>query len=483
MNKLFIIKILGILVLIEGVFMLPSAMHSAFINDGALNSFLIALAVVFVVGISAYFLINTKASVTPKDGLAIVTCGWIIVSLLGALPLYLSDSVPTYIDGFFEIVSGFTTTGASVISDISAVPKSVVLWRSTTHWIGGMGILVLTLSLLPKIGVGGFQIFKAESPGPIAGKIDPKMSQTAKRLYSIYIVITLILFVLLMLGGMNAFDSIIHTFGVVGTGGFSSKVESVGYFKGDYIPLVMSAFMMICGTNFTLHYYLYKKKLSLVFKDEELKTFYTIIIFAILIISLNLFLNGFGSLKEVLIKAIFQVTSIASTSGFANADFDLWPSASKFTLLILYFFGSCAGSTAGGIKIIRILIVLKTIKREIIKVIHPKAVIPIKVNGKIINDKIIMGIFAFLGIYMAVFIGASILITFSGVDIMTSISSVATMLSNVGPGFKLVGPTRTFEFYSGGYKLLFSFLMLLGRLEFFTVIALITPKQSIRGDF
>ncbi|MBL7574460.1 trk system potassium uptake protein TrkH [Peptoniphilus asaccharolyticus DSM 20463] len=483
MNRGLIVKILGILVLIEGVFMLPSTVYSGITNDGAFNSFLLTLTVLSIAGITAYFFIDTKSTITPKDGIAIVTCGWIVVSLFGALPLYLSASVPTYIDGFFEIVSGFTTTGASVIGDISIVPKSVVLWRSTTHWIGGMGILVFTLSLLPRLGVGGFQIFKAESPGPIAGKIDPKMSQTAKRLYSIYLVITLILFVLLLLGGMSAFDSIIHTFGVVGTGGFSSKVDSVGHFKGNYIPLVMSVFMMICGTNFTMHYYLYKKKLSSIYKDEELKAFYFIIFTAILIITINLFQNGFGTLEDVIVKAIFQVTSIASTSGFANADFDMWPAASKFVLLILYFFGSCAGSTAGGIKIIRILILYKTIKREIVKVIHPKAVIPIKINGKIINEEIVMGIFAFLGIYMAIFLGASLLVTLSGMDILTSISSVATMLSNVGPGFAMVGPTKTFEFYSSGYKLMFSLLMLLGRLEFFTIIALIMPKQSIRGDF
>lgn len=482
MNHKFIIKILGILILIEGVFMLPPTIYSLVNNDGALNSFIITLGILGVVGFMAYFFINTQTKITPKDGLAVVSAGWIVVSLIGALPLFLSGSVPTYIDAFFEIVSGFTTTGASIITDIESLPKSIVLWRSITHWIGGMGILVFTLSLLPKLGVGGFQIFKAESPGPVVGKIDPKMSQTAKRLYSIYIIITIILFIFLMAGGMGVFDSVIHTLGVVGTGGFSSKADSIGYYKGSYIPVVMSIFMMICGTNFANHYLIYKGKISSVLKDEEFKTFYTIIIVSIILITINLFTNGFGTLKEVFIKALFQVTSISSTSGFANADFDIWPTASKLLLFILFFFGSCAGSTAGGMKIIRIVIVLKMIKREITKVIHPKAIIPVKVNGKVVSEEIVMGIFAFLGIYITIVFGASIIVSFSGVDIFTAVSSVVTMLSNVGPGFSMVGPTQTFAFFSGGYKILFSILMLLGRLEFFTMIALIMPKDIIKGE-
>lgn len=483
MNHKLIWKMLGILVLIECVFMIPPTIYSAVMSDGALKAFVFTLAASLIFGIGAYFGINSVDRISPKDGLAIVSVGWIVVSIVGALPLYLSAAVPSYVDGFFEIVSGFTTTGATVIPDIESVPKSIVLWRSITHWIGGMGILVFTLSFLPKLGVGGFQIFKAESPGPVAGKIDPKMSQTAKRLYSIYIIITIALFILLLFGGMGVFDSVVHTLGVVGTGGFSSKTASIGYYSGYYIPVVMSIFMIICGTNFTNHFLIYKGKFGAVIRDEEFKTFYAIIIIAVACITFNLYLNDFGTLSDVFVKALFQVTSISSTSGFANTDFDLWPSASKLILFLLYFFGSCAGSTAGGMKIIRIVIILKMIKREIKKVVHPKAVIPVKVNGKVVSEEVVMGIFAFVGIYLATACAASVLVAFSGVDIFTAISSVITMLSNVGPGFALVGPTLTFEFFSSGYKILFAALMLLGRLEFFTMLALIMPKDSIKGDY
>lgn len=478
MNYAITCKILGVILAIESVFMLPALAMSAVTGDGARNAFLVTLLLMVLAAI--VMTVNAprgRQKVSPKDGLLIVSLAWILVSIFGALPLYLSESVPTYIDGLFEIISGFTTTGATVIPDIESVPHSVVLWRSMTHWIGGMGILVFTLSLLPKLGIGGFQIFKAESPGPVAGKIEPKMSQTAKRLYVIYMFITVILFVLLLFGGMTPFDAIVHTLGTVGTGGFSSKVDSIGAFSGNYIPIVLTIFMIICGTNFTLHYYLYKGKFKEIIRDDEFRAYYLIIFFAILIITLDLYFSGYGKMSKTLVDSSFQVSSIMSTSGYSNANFDLWPTLSKYILLLLFFVGSCAGSTAGGMKVIRIVVVVKMVKREIEKALHPKAVVPIKINNKIVNEEVVLGISSYLSVYILIFVVASGIVASSGVDLITSISSVATMLSNVGPGFSLVGPTQTFAFFAPGYKLLFCALMLLGRLEFFTLLALITPRR------
>lgn len=478
MNYAIAYRIIGVILAIESVFMLPPLAMSSIINDGAQKSFITAIILmIFCSFISNKCAGKNSPKVSPRDGLLIVSITWIIVSIFGAIPLYISKSVPTYIDALFETVSGFTTTGASVISNIEDVPKSIVLWRSMTHWIGGMGILVFTLILLPKLGVGGFQLFKAESPGPVAGKIEAKMSQTAKRLYIIYMVITVILFILLLIGGMTPFDAIIHTLGTVGTGGFSSKSSSVGAYNGYYVPVVMSIFMVICGTNFTMHYYLYKGKIKDIISDNEFRAYYFIIFFAVVIITADLYFSGYGKFSKSLVDSSFQVTSIMSTSGFSNANYDLWPTLSKYTLLILFFIGSCAGSTAGGMKVIRIVVVIKMVKREIEKAIHPKAVVPIQINNKIVNEEVVMGISSFLSVYILIFVIASGIVASSGVDLITSISSVVTMLSNVGPGFSAVGPTENFGFFAPGYKLLFCALMLLGRLEFFTLLALITPRK------
>lgn len=478
MNFSVAFKIIGFLVGIETIFMIPSLLIGYFNKEASLSSFLITIGIMLVFAVFTKFITAKSRRLSPKDGLLIVSLGWIFAALFGALPLYLSKSVPTYIDAFFEIVSGFTTTGASIIPDISVLPKSIVLWRSVTHWIGGMGILVFTLSLLPKLGVGGFQIFKAETPGPVAGKIEPKMSETAKRLYIIYMGITIILITLLKIGGMTFFDSVVHAFGVVGTGGFSSYKDSLMSVNGAYIPIVMIIFMILCGTNFTMYYYLLKGKFKNIFIDEEFKCYYSIIATAIILIGIDLFVSGYASFGKSFLDSAFQVTSISSTSGFASADYDMWPVFSKFILYILFFIGSCAGSTAGGMKVIRIVVMAKLIRREIIKVIHPNAVEPIKINGRNLSDEVVFGIAAFMGVYIIVLVLGSAIVSLSGLDFVSATSSVMTMLSNVGPGFGKVGPTQNFLFFHSGYKLMFSFFMLLGRLEFFTLLALVAPERQ-----
>lgn len=477
MNYSIARRMIGVILVIEALFLLPSLFLSLFDQDGITRYFLISLILMVFFGYMAYRKKATDLVLSPKDGLFIVSSAWLIVSLFGALPFYLSHYL-SYVDAFFEIVSGFTTTGASIIPNIELFPRSLILWRSVTHWIGGMGILVFTISLLPRLGVGGFQIFKAESPGPIAGKIEPRIADTAKRLYIIYIGITVVLFFLLVLGKMTPFDALIHTLGVAGTGGFSSKANSIGAYSGYYIPIIMSIFMMVYGTNFSVYYQLSQKKYKSILKNDEVRLYYLIIIVAVLGITWNLYSNHYGSLGQSVKDSFFQVTSLMSTSGFSNTDYDLWPSFSKFILYALMFTGACAGSTAGGMKIVRISIVFKLIAREIGKVVHPNAVIPVTLEGKALKDEVVMGVTAFISVYLMIFVFSSALVTMSGLDVLSSCSAVTTMLSNVGPGFNKVGPSLNFSEFSDFYKLYFSFLMLLGRLEFFTILGILVPRRQ-----
>lgn len=473
MNYKLISKLLGYILLIETAFMAPSLILSLVERDGSSYGFLIPMAIAVFLGLILINLKIKKNSMSPRDGILTVTASWVLVSIVGALPLWISAGM-TYVDSFFEIVSGFTTTGASVISGIESFPRSVVLWRSITHWIGGMGILVFTVGLLPKLGVGAFQIFKAESPGPVAGKIESRISQSSKRLYIIYLILTLILFICLKLAGMPIFDSLVHTFGVLGTGGFSSYNDSLMSYEGNSVHFILAIFMFLSSTNFVIYALLSKKKFKEVLQNDELKLWICIIIGAIALITLDLYSKGYPSLFMAFRDSAFQVTSISSTSGFANADYELWPSFSKFILLILMLFGGCAGSTGGGMKIVRISILLKLIKREMKKATHPKAVLPVMSDGKSLSDEVVLGINAYLGTYFVIAVLSTALVTLSGVDVITGFSSVATTLSNVGPGFGDIGPTKNFYFYSDFFKLYFSVLMLLGRLEFFTIMALFT---------
>lgn len=475
MNKKLIVKILGIILLIEAAFMLPSLIISFYMKDSSNKGFLVAMSILIVLFLATRFIKIKDYTLAPLDGLFIVGFSWILVSIFGAIPLYINTELD-FISSFFEIVSGFTTTGASVIGNIESYPKSVVFWRSITHWIGGMGILVFTVSILPRLGVGGFQIYKAESPGPVAGKIQSTTARSGKILYRIYLLITLIIFLALLATKMSIFDAAIHTFGVTGTGGFSSHNDSLTRY-GTPTIVVLSIAMFICATNFNVYFLIYKRKFKEILNNDELKMWFLFIGIAVLSIAICLFNNGYGSFSLSLRDSALQVTSVSSTSGFANTDFDLWPSFAKTLLFLLYFMGGCAGSTAGGLKVVRITVLYKLVKREIKKTIHPKAVVPIRLNGKNLSEQVVLGICAFTAVYFFVFCISTAIITLDGHDIRTSMSAVATFLSNVGPGFSKVGPTKNFAFFSSGYKLYFSFLMLLGRLEFFTLIALISPSN------
>lgn len=472
-----VLKVLGSILVLESLLMLPPYFIALFTNGADKSAFLFTIIITFIIGMILILRKKVDNHISAREGLAIVTFGWIAASLLGALPLYLAGSTKTYIDAVFEIVSGFTTTGASILSNVEALPQGTLFWRSFTHWIGGMGILVFTLALLPALGIGGFQILKAESPGPVAGKIAPRVRDTAKILYITYFIITLVQVGFLLFGGMNLFDAFVYTFGTVGTGGFATKNNSVGYYNSTYIHLVIGFFMVFSGVNFSLYYALFKGKIRDILKDEELRLYIGIIAFAVLAITFNLFFTNYNTIGISLRDSFFQVSSIITTTGYSTANFDLWPSFSKAILLLLMFIGASAGSTAGGMKVIRILVMLKLIRREIEKMFHPRAILPVKINNKVMANETVAGINSFVALYLLIFVISTLLVTLEGVDLESAASSVAATLGNIGPGLGFVGPTSNFGGYHQITKVLFTFLMLLGRLELFTIIALIAPRN------
>lgn len=481
MNFGIVIRVLGILLLIEAALMFPSLLIAIYANGVDKIPFLIAILISAGFGFILSKKENYKNQVSARDGLAIVSFGWIIASIIGAIPLHLSNSTPTYIDAFFEIVSGLTTTGATVISDVESLPQGIILWRSLTHWIGGMGILVFTVALLPALGIGGFQIYKAESPGPVAGKIAPRMKDTAKILYKTYAIITICEVILLLLGKMSLFESLIYTFGTVGTGGFANKNNSIAFYDSTYIQSVIGIFMILAGINFSHYYSLFNRKFKDVFYDGELRLYLGIIFVSIFAITINLLLTSYTNIQLALRDSFFQVGSLITTTGFSTVDFDLWPSFSKGILLLLMFIGGSAGSTAGGTKVIRTLIMFKLIKREITMIFHPRAVIALKNNDKIISDDTVVNIFSYFALYLFIIVISTLLVSLEGLDLLSAGSSVLATLNNIGPGLGFVGPTKTFGEFHQVTKILFSLLMLLGRLELFTIIALFAPKNW-RGE-
>lgn len=473
-----VLRVLGLLLLIESGSMLPSFGVALYYRQGdskaLLLSIVLTLAAGLVLSIAGRF--NKKRGmVRYKEGFLIVGLGWILASLFGALPFYLSGSIPSYIDAFFETVSGFTTTGATILTDVEAMTKGLLFWRSFTHWLGGMGILVFAMALLPALGVGSLQIFKAETTGPTTDKLTPKIGQTAKMLYLVYLLITVAQIFTLKIAGMSLYDSLIHSFGTVGTGGFSNYNASVGHFQKPAYEWIITIFMFVSGVNFSLYYDVLHGNIRTLLKDREFRLYTFLVLIAIAMIAININNTVYHDAGDSIRQSSFHVLSITSTSGFAAADFDLWPDFSKMILLLLMFFGACAGSTAGGIKIIRLLLVFKIIRKELYRLIHPKAVIATRIGDKTISDETLHNTAGFLFLYLAIFLVSTIILLAQGIDMLSSVSAVATALNNVGPGLGLVGPTRNFSILSDFSKGLLSVLMLLGRLEIHTLFILISP--------
>jgi trk system potassium uptake protein TrkH len=414
---------------------------------------------------------------TNKEGFLFVTFSWLMASLLGAIPFFISGYIPRYVDAFFEVMSGFTTTGASILSNIETLPRSLLLWRSTTHWLGGMGIVVLTVAIFPLLGFGGLRLMEAEAPGPSVDKITPRVSSTAKIFWFIYLGLTILEILLLMLGGMSLFDSICHTFATLATGGFSTKNSSISHFSSAYVDVVIIIFMLLAGTNFTLHYRFIMGKGRQAFRDPELRTYLIIFSVSTLIIALDLRLhNQYGNTLNALRYASFQSSSILTTTGFATADFALWPAASQIVLFFLMFIGGCAGSTGGGIKVIRIITLFKMAFTEMRYLMNPKGVYTIFVNGKALRKNVVYDTAALVFLYFTFMIVSFVVVGLGGYDITTSVSATLANLGNIGPGFALVGPAANYSFFPWWIKLWLSFAMLVGRLEVYTVLVLFSKR-------
>ena len=476
MNYGIVRRVLGIMLIFEAVFMIPSLLIAIYYKQEDMYPFLFSIILISLIGLMMYKIKVENKAIKIREALIIASLGWILISLFGSLPFVLSKSIPSFVDALFETVSGFTTTGATIVNDVEKLPKGILFWRSFTHWIGGMGILVFTVAFLPAMGVGGFQIFKAESPGPTADRFVPRIKDTAKFLYITYLSFTAIQIILLLLGKMSLFESVVHTFGTVGTGGFSTRVASIAAYNSTYIQVVITIFMILSGISYSLYYALIKGKWKDVLKNQELKLYLGIILVSTILITINLMTTMYNSVGKSFRDALFQVSSIITTTGYATVDFDMWPAFSKAILFMLMFVGGCAGSTSGGIKVIRILTLLKLVKREIQKIFHPRAMIAIKNGENVIQSETASRITSFCALYFFIFVLSVIFISIDGFDFETSISAGATTLGSVGPGFGGIGPTRTFSEFGYFSKIVFSILMLLGRLELFTIVALFSPS-------
>ncbi len=475
MNFRMIFKSLGKVLFIEAVCMVPSLIVSLIYRQNDTQAFLISILMLLVIGFVLQRIKPVSTDIYVRDGFAIVSLSWIMVALFGAVPFVISGAIPHYADAFFEAVSGFTTTGATILQEVESLPRGILFWRSFTHWVGGMGVLVLMLAVLPTVKASSLSIMQAESPGPNPGKVVPKLGQSAKYLYIIYIVMTVILVIFLLIAGMPLFDSLCHAFGTAGTGGFSIKNTSIGAYNNVFIEVIITVFMFLFGVNFSLYYQIIRGNIKSFFKDTEFRLYLGIVLACMLLITLDLNGKVFGSVWESLRHASFQVSTIITTTGYATTNFDLWTSFSKSILVILMFIGACAGSTAGGIKNIRIVILMKTVRREISRIIHPRSVYTIKVDGKTIDNDTLSGVTTFFFTFITIFTLSVLVVSLDGKDMISNFTAVATSIGNVGPGLGIVGPMGNFSSYSDLSKLVFSFCMIVGRLEIFPVLLLFTP--------
>ena len=475
MNYRMMGRFLSLIIGIEALFMLPALLISFLYGDRkAVTAFLLTICIsIILVRLLHFYTDDAPEAFYAKEGLACVGLGWIAMSLIGALPLFLSGEIPSYLDSLFEIVSGFTTTGASIVPEVEKLSKGILFWRSFSHWIGGMGVLVFLLAVIPNQGKrGGYtmHILRAESPGPDVGKLVPKMRDTAKILYLMYIGLTILDIVFLLLGGMPVFDAVCTAFGTAGTGGFGIKNDSIAGYS-PYLQNVCTVFMLLFGVNFSCYYLLIMRQFKSVFKDEEIRMYVGIVLGSIALIAWNV-RGCYETIGETIRHSAFQVATIITTTGFATTDFDLWPSFSKAILLSLMVVGACAGSTGGGLKCGRVLLLLKSLHRNIRAVLNPQKVQIVRNNGRRISEKVLENTNAYLAAYVVIIILSYIAISIDGFSITTNISAVLACFNNIGPGFEAVGPTCNYAAYSAFSKLVLIADMLAGRLEIFPILIL-----------
>lgn len=476
-NIRIILRLLGILLLIEGLFMILSIIVSLIYNENQELDFLIAGLITVFFG-AASFGLNRDAekNISKRDAYIVVSLSWILFSFFGSLPFLFTGSIPSYTDAFFETISGFTTTGASILNDIESLSHAVLFWRSLTQWLGGMGIIVLSLAILPLLGIGGMQLFVAEVPGPTPDKLHPRIKDTAKRLWYIYIIFTLSETLLLWAGEMNFFDALNHSFTTMATGGYSTKQASIAHWDSPYIHYVISFFMFLAGTNFTLSYFALHLRFDKVFKNEEFRSYLGFVIVFTLIIAVIMFFTMDTNLEKSVRDALFQVVSIMTTTGYVTANYLSWIPILGMLVFVLMFFGGSAGSTGGSVKIIRVVLLFKNSALELKRLVHPNAVIPVRFNNIAVDPLIITNVLAFVSFYFLTIIGSTIVMSALGYDLDTSVGAVAATLGNIGPGIGEVGPVDNFSHIPIFGKWFLSLLMLIGRLELFTVLILFSPE-------
>ena len=472
-----IFRLIGILNFFLGLSMLAPLIVSLIYSDGSFFSLLYSFIITSGSGIVLFFLIKKGdyTSLSQRDGMAIVTLSWLSAGFFGSLPFLFSGSIPNITDAYFESISGFTTTGASIINNIESLPNGILFWRSLTQWMGGMGIIVLSIAILPFLGVGGMQLYKAEIPSPVVDKLQPRISETAKTLWKVYLSITLFEIVLLSIGEMPVFDSICHAFCTMPTGGFSTQNGSIAQFNSAYFEGVITVFMILAGINFSLHFKFLKGDFKVFSRDPECRVFISILVILIILVTFNIYGPIYHSLSHAFRHAAFQVTSIITTTGFVTANYAQWPALSQIILLLCMFIGAMAGSTGGAIKIMRVILLVKHGYREIFRLIHPHAVMSIKLGGKPVPEEVLNSIWGFFILYLGLFIVAVIIMSSIGLDTVTSFASVAATIGNVGPGFGLVGPASNYLSVPDLGKWVLIFCMILGRLEIYTVIIMLAP--------
>ncbi|MFZ2323310.1 MAG: potassium transporter TrkG [Ignavibacteriaceae bacterium] len=477
MNFRIVIQIIGFLLFLTGIFMLFGIPFSIYYGDGDILTLVISGLTTSLIGI-VMWLVNKKydkQEISKREGFLIVTLGWIFMSAFGAIPFVIQGSIPSYTDAFFETMSGFTTTGASILKEVEVLPHGILFWRSMTHWIGGMGIILLSIAILPILGIGGMQLYQAEVAGPTKDKIHPRVKETAKRLWAIYVFFTFAETGLLLFGGMNLFDALCHSFGTLATGGFSTKTQSIAFFNSAYIEYVILFFMFIGGTNFTLHYFALHGKIKSYFKDDEFKFYLSLILITVTLLTFYLIIANTTPIEITFRNVSFSILSILTSTGFATADYELWAPFSSTFFLIMLLLGACAGSTSGGVKMIRYQLLIKNSMAEVKRLLHPNAIVTVRHNGKAVPNEIIAKVSAFVLTYLGIFALGSLILAMTGLDIKSSMGSVAACMANIGPGLGQTGPVGNYSEITIFGKWLLSALMLLGRLELFTVLIIFSP--------
>ena len=473
MNYRMICRVLGmILGCLAALLLLP--MSAALYYGEGVSHFLKTIAIAGALGLLMTRVKARDTKLCPKDGFAIVGLGWILMSAFGALPFVFSGDIPNFIDAMFETASGFTTTGASILTDIEAMSRGCLFWRSFTHWVGGMGVLVFIMAILPMNGNHSMHIMRAEVPGPTVGKLVPRARKTAVILYLIYFGLTMVETVMLRFGGLSWYDALLHAFATAGTGGFSTRGASVGAFDSVYVEMVIAAFMFLFSLNFNLYYLLLIGRVKDVLKNEELRWFTGIVLFAIITMAINI--SGiYGGFVPALRYSIFNTLTVSSTTGFGTADFTLWPEYSKWTLVLLMVIGACAGSTGGGIKISRLIIILKASFADLMALVSPRHVRRVQMDKTRVANETVRAVYLFCTVYMIIMLATTWALSFDGYDIATNLTATISCLSNIGPGMGLVGPCGNFAIFSQPSKLLLTFIMLVGRLEIYPILVLFIP--------